>query len=897
MHLNAAHIDYIIKDLHYRGIVHENFQHELIDHVCSAVEAEMEKGTCFIDAFHTVLISFGHTRGLRKTQEEILRAENPTPIRMLRNYWNIALRNLVKHRFYTFINVTGLAIGIASCLIITVYLLHELSYDKHHENYLRIHRVNGEIKFGPNHYKLAVTPAPMAEALLKDFPEVEAVTRFRTQGTYLVKRDKESFREQNITFTDSTVFKVFTFHFLEGSPSKALTEPNTIVISKRIADKYFPNESAIGQSLIFFDDWNTKITGVIENMPLNSHFHFDILISMTGLDESRNGNWLSNNFQTYVLLRNGADPKALESKLPKMIETYVGPQAAEVLGGEFTMKKFFESGNKYIYWLTPLQDIHLHSDLGVEIEPNGSIAYIYLFGAIALFILSIACVNFMNLSTARSSSRAKEVGIRKVLGSLRSHLVRQFLLESILLSVCAFVLAIGLAYLLLPQFNTLANKELNLPLTSISFYLIVLVASVLIGVLAGVYPSFFLSSFRPIQVLKGKFAVGMKSGLIRSGLVVFQFSVSIFLMIGTFVVFQQLNFIQNTKIGFNKDQVIVIHDAYSLNSQLQSFKDELLRDSKILSGSISGHLPVAGTDRNDNTHWPEGKQPTEENMVGLQNWDVDYDYVKTLGMTIKEGRDFSRDFPSDSSAIILNEAAVKAFGFGKDAIGKRITTFANTADNSVDKNATISFTVIGVVEDFHFESLRQSITPLYLHLGNNSGMISFRFEAKNTQAVIQDIEKTWKKMASGKPFLYSFLNEDFGRMYASEQRLGTIFACFACLAIIIASLGLFALSAFMAEQRTKEIGIRKVFGASIGSIVLLLSREFGKLVLIAFILSAPLAWYAITWWLTSYTYKVDVGILVFILAGVAAFLVAWITISFQSIKAARNNPVQSLRSE
>ncbi len=891
--LTGEHIDYIRKDLSYRGIIVEGIQEELIDHICSAVEIEMERDLRFIDAYHNVLCAFGHTTGLRETQQKIINAKNQTARLMIRNYFTIAIRNLKKHRFYSFINVTGLAIGIAACLIIVLYVTNELSYDKHHEKANRIHRVNAEIKFGSTHYKQAVTPSPLAEALLKDFPEVEAVTRFRTQGTWPVKRDKEVFRESGITHADSSIFKVFTIPFLHGNPDKALTRPNTIVISKKIADKYFPGENPIGQSLIFFDNWITNITGVIHDMPVNSHFQFDILISMTGEDESKNNNWLSNNFHTYVLLRESANVKAFEAKLPNVIKTYVGPQAAEVLGGDF---KLFEGGNKYRYWLTPIKDIHLHSDLQIEIEPNGDITYVYLFTAIAFFILVIACINFMNLSTARSSTRAKEVGIRKVLGSLRSHLVRQFLVESILLSLAAVVLALIISILLLPSFNLLASKQLELPLNSVGFYVTLFLLGIFLGVIAGIYPSFFLSAFRPIEVLKGKLALGMKSGMIRSGLVVFQFSISIFLIIGTLVVYRQLDFIQHKKIGFNKDQVIVIQNAYSPINQLQSFKEELLKDTKIIIGTISGFLPVSGFYRNDSGHWPEGKQPTAENLVGIQNWDVDYDYVETLGMKIVQGRDFSLDFPSDSSAIILNQAAAKAFGFS-DPIGKRISTFKIADDNSIDKTATTTFTIVGVVEDFHFESLRQTITPLYLRLASNSGNVSFRFEARNTQDVIRTIEQTWKRMAPGQPFEYSFLNDEFGRMYSSEQRLGTIFAIFSSLAIIIACLGVFALSAFTAEQRTKEIGIRKVLGASVSSIVVLLSKEFGKLIVIAFVLAAPVAWFAVDWWLRNYTYKVEIGVGMYLLAGAFAFLIAWLTMGYQSIKAASSNPANSLRSE
>jgi putative ABC transport system permease protein len=901
MQLTAEHIDYIIKDVHYRGIVVDGLKDEIIDHICSAVETEMKSGKRFIDAYHHVLKSFGHTGGLREIQTQTLKVENQNTKLMLRNYFLIAVRSLAKHRFYSFINVIGLATGIAACLVIVLFIQNELSYDRHHEKADRIYRVNGEIKFGGNHYRLAVASAPLGDAIVHDYPEVEASVRFRSRGSYLVKRagGTDNIKENDVVWTDSTFFNVFSVPVISGDASTALTEPNSVAISKKIAEKHFPDGNVLGQAMILDNRMNVKVTAVFEDMPTAAHFHFDILIAMAGLDEAQQANFLSNNFSTYLLLKPGADAKALEQKLPAVIEKYIGPQAAAVLGGDFTMEKFKSAGNIWEYTLMPLTDIHLHSDLIEEgLRPNGDITYVYLFAAVALFILSIACINFMNLSTARSANRAKEVGVRKVMGSLRSHLIRQFLLESILLSLGSFLVAIALAWTFLPVFNSLSQKNLSLPLTEPMFYALLGAASIFIGVLAGLYPSFFLSAFKPANVLKGNIALGMRSGWIRSSLVVFQFVISIFLVIATITVNRQLNYIQNKKIGFEKDQVLVVSDAYALGKNIQSFKDEVTKTNFIKSGSISGFIPVSGGWRSDNTYWPEGSQPTQENMVGMQTWDVDYDYVKTMGMKIIDGRDFSADFLSDSSGIIMNQSALKFFHFEEDPIGKKISTFdGNNPDGSPDRNALKSWTIIGVVEDFHFESLKQNIAPLALFLEKNNGTVIFRFEAANSQDVITTVEKTWKKLAPGQPFQYSFLDEDFGRMYVTEQRLGKTFAVFASLAIIIACLGLFALTSFTAEQRTKEIGIRKVMGASVSSIVVLLSKEFGKLILIAFVLAAPLAWYAINWWLKSYTYKVEIGIVVYVAAGLFAFGIAWLTMSYQSIRAARNNPVTSLRSE
>lgn len=463
--LTDDHISYIIKDLNYRGIVAEGIQEELIDHICSAVETEMANGSRFIDAYHTILKSFGHTAGLRETQKQTIQSENTKPKNMLKNYFTVAIRNLRKHSFYSFINIMGLAVGIASCLVIVLFVINELSYDKHHENSSRIYRVNGEIKFGGNHWKLAVAPAPLAETFIQEFPEVENAVRFRSRGSYLVKVNEASdnIKEDNVIWVDSSFFKIFTVPVLQGNSNKALKEPNTIAISKKVAYKLFADGNALDKTIILDNRWPMKVTAIFADMPETGHFKFDILISMAGLDEAKGTVFLSNNFQTYLLLKEGSDPKALEAKFPAFVIKYMGPQISQVLGSEFTLEKFASSGNKIEYTLMPLLQIHLHSDLTGDFGPNSDITYIYLFSAIALFILVIACINFMNLSTARSSNRAKEVGVRKVMGSMRSHLVRQFLTESVLLSLFSFVLALALAYLFVPVFNNLSQKTLELP--------------------------------------------------------------------------------------------------------------------------------------------------------------------------------------------------------------------------------------------------------------------------------------------------------------------------------------------------------------------------------------------------------------------------------------------------
>ncbi|WP_425638029.1 ABC transporter permease [Algoriphagus yeomjeoni] len=817
---------------------------------------------------------------------------------MLKNYFKIALRNLKKHKFYTFINILGLSVGVALCMIISLFVINELSYDKHFKDPDQVYRIHADIIFGGNHWNMIQAPAPMAEALPEEFPEVEYAVNFRTRGSYLVKKVDQNIKENAVVWASKDFFNVFGTPLLEGNQDGVLAEPNTMAISQSIAEKYFPGESAIGKSLILDNEYDFRITGVYEDIPENSHFHFDFLLAMEGLEEAKTTSWLSNNFQTYLKVREGANPEGLNEKLQSLVEKNVTPELGQLFGEGASLEAMFADGGKMEYRVQPLLDIHLKSDLMGEFEPNFNVTYVYLFVAVALFILVIACINFMNLSTARSSSRAKEVGIRKVMGSFRTHLIRQFLMESILLSFISFLIAVPLVSILLPFFNDLAARELAMPFSFGSFYLILILAAIGTGILAGIYPAFFLSGFKPISILKGKVSMGMKSGMIRSSLVVFQFAISIILVIATIAVFNQLNYIQNKKIGFNKEQIITVDDVYALGDQAETFKREILANSIMESGTITGYLPVSGTWRSDTPWWAEGKDPKQtENMVSLQNWQVDYDYVKTMGMEIAVGRDFSMDFPSDSSAVILNETAAKQFNFVGDPIGQKIYTMAGTNETANMDNLE-SKTVVGVVKNFNFESLKENIGSVMIFLSDSPrGIASFKFNSNDTDEVVNFIEAKWEAMAPGQPFTYSFLDDRFGQMYASETRLGKVFSIFAGFAIVIACLGLFALTAFTAEQRTKEIGIRKVLGSSIGSIVVLLSKEFAKLVVIAFLIASPIAWFAMQKWLEDYQFKQELSWQIFLGAGMFAILIAMLTTSYQSIKAATANPVNSLKSE
>ncbi|MBD0256218.1 MAG: ABC transporter permease, partial [Cytophagales bacterium] len=631
-----------------------------------------------------------------------------------------------------------------------------------------------------------------------------------------------------------------------------------------------------------------EVTAVMRDMPRNAHFRYDFFLSMNSLPESKEDNWVSFNFNTYLLLREGSTSQQLESRFRDVIQKYIAPQVKALMNIN-SMEEFEKSGNYLRFSLMPLTDIHLRSDRVAELAPNGNILYVYIFGAVAVFILLIACVNFMNLATARSAGRAKEVGVRKVLGSERSSLIGQFLTESTLMSTLAFALAILGVALLLPFFNQLAGKAIGLPFASWWVLPLLMAGALGVGLLAGSYPAFFLSAFQPVHVLKGKVQAGMRGGWLRNALVVFQFATSIILIIGTVVVYRQLNYIQTKKLGFDKDQVLIIQDAYALNQQVQAFRDEMLRQPGVTSGTVSGYLPIPSY-RNESPLFPEG-MIEQDRAVSMQNWQVDYDYLKTMGMEIAAGRGFDRRFATDSTAVVINETAARLLGYA-NPVGKRLSRL-----DDFGSKKTSTYTIIGVVKNFHYESLRQTVGALAMMLSENTGSVSFRLQSADVPAVIAAAEAKWKSMAPGQPFNYSFLDTEFDQMYRAEQRVGHIAVAFAVLAITIACLGLFGLAAFTAEQRTKEIGIRKVLGASVPGIVALLSKDFLKLVLVSFVLAAPLAWWAMHEWLQNFAFKAGVSWWIFAAAAVGALLVALLTVSFQSIKAALMDPVKSLRSE
>ena len=811
---------------------------------------------------------------------------------MFGNYLKIAFRNLGREPFYAIVNIAGLAISIACCLIILVYVLDELSYDRYPENSERMYRVANEVNFGGNHTFYAVAPAPMAGALVSDYPEVESSFRFRTWGDWLIRTEDrmENTKEASVVYADSNFFAFFSIPLVHGDASDALRAPDAVAVSASAARRHFGDVNPVGKTLVFDDEYRYRVSAVFEDLPRQSHFHYDFVLAMSGYEDSRNPVWLSNNYHTYITLREGSDPEALEAKLPSLFKKYAGPQVQQLL--DKSIEEIEATGQGVYYTLQPLEDIHLHSDLSVELEPNGDFRYVAIFASIALFILLIACINFMNLSTARSTNRAKEVGVRKTLGALRGNLIRQFLTESTLMSVIAFIIAVMLAQAGIRYFGALVGKELRLPFADPLFWPGMALSAMLIGLMAGSYPAFYLSAFRPVETLKGKLRAGMKSGAFRNALVVFQFAISIFLIIGTLIINQQLDFIRHKKLGFEREQVLLLHDAYALGKQRQSFKDEVVQMPEVKSATFSSFLPVRSS-RSDNTMWPEGKM-TETNAVSTQIWGVDPDYVPTLGLNIIEGRNFSRDMPTDSNAVILNQRAVALYGFD-DPIGKRISTF--TEAPNADNSNIATYHVIGVVEDFHYESLRENVDALGLFLISSSAFLAVRYQSDDPGGLIRNLESRWRSMAPGQPFAYSFLDDRFEAMYEAEQRTGQIFLIFAGLAIFVACLGLFALATFTAERRTKEIGVRKVMGASSFDIFALLSGEFTKWVAVAYLIALPIGILFARKWLQDFEYQVSPGFWIFAGAALIALLIALLTVSYQALRAAFSNPVEALRYE
>ena len=801
---------------------------------------------------------------------------------MLKNYYKVAIRNILKYKMFSAINILGMTIGITSCLMIILYVTHELSYDKFHADADRIYQVGLNGKLGGQDIRVSNTCPPMAEALVADIPEVEAATRIAQMYQPVVKNGEKIFTEEKVFFADSNFFEFFSYRLKEGDIKTALKEPNTVVLTEVMAKKYFGDENPMGGLLVMGSENKTfKVTGIAETPPTNSHFTYNILVSAVSSENLKTGIWLNNFMFTYFKTKPNTSVDQVVAKFVPLVEKYIGPEIEKFMGT--TLKQMQEAGGAYGYYATNIKDIHLHSTSQEDLEPSGNIMYVYFFSGIGLFILIIACINFMNLSTARSAGRAKEVGLRKALGSLRGQMIGQFIAESILYSLLAVVLALIACYYLLPSFNLLSGKELGMEVFQTPRFIVGIVGLVLfVGVVAGSYPAFYLTSFSAVEVLKGKIRAGAKSKGIRSFLVVFQFGLSIFLIIFTVVVFQQIQFMQKKNLGIDKNNVLILDNTNRLGNNKEAFRNGLAQLTGIAKISYTNNT-FPGV---NNTTVFKTAGSEQDHIMGV--YYADYDHQDVLKFELKDGRYFSKEFATDSLAILLNEAAAKEFGFD-NPVGEEV--LYNDNGSTFKK-----YKVVGVIKNFNFESFKEQVRPLSILLTQNANNLLVRYNG-DPAAVIQNVEKLWKQHAASEPFEYSFLDESFDRLFRAEQRMGKLFSVFSSLAIFIACLGLFALAAFTTEQRTKEIGVRKSMGASVFSLSILLSKEFTKLVVIAFVPAAILAWYISDTWLNGFAYRIDINPLVFVLSGVAAILIAWFTVSYQSIKAATSNPVNSLRYE
>jgi len=798
---------------------------------------------------------------------------------MRRLHLRLAIRQLQRNKGFTLLNILGLTLGLATFFVITLYVVDELSYDRYNRNANRIYRVNTDLRLGQHISYMADAAPPVAPTLQRNYPEVQQAVRMLPQpGLRFLKGDAK-IAEPRVVVCDPQVFDIFTLPMIEGNPATALQSPNTAVITESAARRYFNSTSVVGRTLKNIDDSILlTITGVIRDLPAQSSFHYDFFISMQGNSMQTNNSFYAIfPMSTFILLRSGADAPALQRKLKDFMYQW-----------DKEYREFDTSNYSLHIGLTAVTDIHLRSNRTDELEANGNIQYVYIFSAIACFVLLIATINFMNLSTARSAHRAKEVGVRKVLGSARASLIGQFLTESVLITLAATLLAVGLAWLLLPWFNRLADKSLAFDAHTMAWLLpSLLLIVVTVGGLAGVYPAFFLSAFRPVDVLKGKLATGFKGGALRSSLVVFQFSVSLFLVIATLMIYRQLHYIQNKDLGFDRSRVLTINGTGVLSNPV-TLKKEILQLPGVANATLSGFLPT-----NDRRWHNFGsvKGGANEGMQ-IQSWLVDEDYIPALQMKLVKGRNFSPVYGTDSTAIILNQTAANAFGIAGDPLNKII----NLA--GYDKGKT-NFRIIGVVKDFNFSSLRDNIVPLALIINRieTPQQLSVRVNTDNLPALMGRLKTTWAAIAPHQPFEYSFMDADFDALYRTEQRMGKISVLFSVLAILIACLGLFGLAAYAAEQRTKEIGIRKVLGASVPSILALLSRDFLRLIAIAMLITSPLAWFALHSWLDNFACRTTISPWLFALGGILVVVIALATTLFQSLKAAVSNPVDSLRAE
>jgi putative ABC transport system permease protein len=808
---------------------------------------------------------------------------------MITTYLKTAWRNLMKHKLVSFINLFGLTVGLACCLLITAYVLHETSYDKYNQHADRVYRITRTFynTNGSEALRLS-TIAPAFGPRIRDyFPEIEKMTRLLPNGRTPVKYGEKMFNENRLFFADENLFDVFTIHALRGNPKEALRDPFSIMITEDIAHKYFGSEDPMNRIIKINNQFDCKVSGVFTSFPSNAHLHPDILVSFNTLKDSTvygerqlQTSFSNNSFFTYVLLPKNYPAKSMEERFPKFLDERV------------TLAKNTKTSAATSLALQKLTDIHLRSHTDYEAEENGDIKRVYIFSAIALIILLIACINFMNLSTARSTLRAKEIGIRKVAGATKRQLVFQFLSESVLIVWIAMALACCISLAVMPWLNRMTGLEMSLsPMYTWQWAMIIVVVPVVVGIISGIYPALFLSSFQPVKTLKGLFRTGNRTVSFRQALVVVQFAVSIILIITTAIVFRQLHYMQQTELGYDKEQVIVMPNNTSSTAEYEAFRNAIMKQTGVVDAARSSRIPTGRLLDSQNAAVVQSDSAHNINTE-IKYLAVDYDFIPAYHLQLLAGRNFSRDHGTDTAAFLVNETAANIMGWhNKEAVDKEIV-YGNTKGR-----------IIGLVKDFHFESLHQKIAPIVFVLpgGPNQNaffnQLSVKIDGKNTSSTLAHIESEWKRLMPDIPFEYQFLNENFDKQYRSEQRQGNLFTLFSIIAVFIACLGLLGLSAFAISQRIREIGIRKVLGASVNSIVTLLSKDFLKLVGIAALLAFPAAWYMMDKWLSDFAYRIQINWWIFLAAGVVAALVALLTVGLQAVKAAISNPVKSLRTE
>ena len=803
---------------------------------------------------------------------------------MFQNFFKIAFRNLVRHKAFSFINITGLAIGLVCFIFILLWIQDEVSFDNFHQDADRIFITGLDYKIGNQEGRGIKCNPPLAPAMMAEIPEIESATRFLHAINKLVtyKDGDVSFLENGIFYADSTIFDVFTIPLITGDPTDLLTRKNTLVITKEMAQKYFGDVDPIGKILSFDGKRDIEVVGVVKAWPANSHWRFDMLASLISTRSATDDSWWSNYIYTYFKIREGTNIEVVLPKINELVRRKKNVSFAQILGME--REEWEAQGNRSGYYATPIRDIYLRSTTQDNVGTVGDIRYVYLFAVIGFFILFVACVNFMNLTTARSAVRAKEIGMRKVLGSSKRSLIFQFLIESILITLFAMFIAVVAIELLLPYFNNLTDKALNMNFAGVATIPILLLMVIVVGLMSGGYSAISLASFKILTVIKGSLFNGKSKTWFRNVLVLFQFSVSILVIVCTIIAYNQMNYIKNKKLGFDKEQLLIIDRASTIGDDLGTFKEELLKNPAIQYASATYHIP--GTEAGGQSFRTEDSAPEE--LLDLTLLCGDYDYLDAMGIKLVAGRYFSEEIHSDSNNVVVNATAVKLMGF-TDAIGKKILV----------PNSEEGLIIIGVVEDFHISSLHKEIEPIILlHPGSGwDHYLAVRIQPQNVSATLEFIEAKWNEFSGNQPFEYFFMDSFFDNLHKSEQRTGQFFTIFAALTIFIACLGLFGLAAFTAEQKTKEIGVRKVLGASVPSIVSILLKQFTRWVILANIIAWPIGYFIMKSWLQNFAYHIDLKLGYFLLSGIITLLIAVITVSYLAVNAANKNPVKALNYE